>query len=127
MNRVLSLSTLIFLASCSTTGQSPSQPYRAIGQSAPWSISSHYTKTPSKFSWSSDYEFSILIDGSVALSGTLSDSPVDLLGTYQGKRIEASCAKILTADNWSRNGQRESARCTVFIDNERAATLSLGS
>lgn len=127
MKRFFVLSLPLILAACSTTGMAPAQSYRAAGQSDQWAISSSFTKTQQAFSWSYDYQITILIDGSPVLSGLLSDSALELSGMHQGKRVDSSCVKTLTSDLWSRGGQRESARCTVFINNERAATLIVGA
>lgn len=125
MKRIATLCAAIVLAACTTVGGAPAQSYRAVGESDMWSISASAIKTPNKFSYSAAYDIQILIDGQPVLSGKLDDAVLDMTATHRGKRVEASCVKVSRVDFWSPGGKIENARCTVFVNNERAATLTI--
>lgn len=125
MKHALIIAAAVALAACTTTGGAPAQSYRAVGEVDQWSISATATKTPNKFSWSASYEITILIDGKPVMAGLLDDATLDLTGTHRGKRVEASCVKVSRVNYWAAGGKDENARCTVFVNNERAATLTI--
>ncbi|WP_166485664.1 hypothetical protein [Rhodoferax ferrireducens] len=97
------------ISSCSTVA--PSQGYRSAGSTAaPWQISGElFDFTNVKISINGSRE----IDGRVSL---LSGEGA-LHSIYGGKQVMASCSTssgLMTA----------ATKCIVFVENERAATLS---
>ncbi len=106
----LSLSVLsVLVTGCSTVA--PSQGYRSAGSTtAPWQISGEL------------FDFTnvkIFIDGTKVIDQRVSllNGGGEFQSTYRGKQIMASCstsAGLLAA----------STKCIVFVENERAATLS---
>jgi len=102
-------SIALSISSCSTVA--PSQGYRSAGSTAaPWQISGEL------------FDFTnvkIFINGSKVIDERVSllSGEGEFHSTYGGKQILASCstsAGLLTAGT----------KCIVFVENERAATLS---
>ena len=115
MTKIISISTVlalvatVALTACSTVA--PSQGYRPSGSTAaPWQISGEL------------FDFTnvkIFIDGTKVIDKRLSlmSGEGEFQSTYGGKQILASCSSssgLVTA----------STKCIVFVENERAATLS---
>lgn len=97
------------IAACSTVA--PSQGYRPSGSTAaPWQISGEL------------FDFTnvkIFINGSMVIDRRLSlmSGDGEFQGSYNGKQITANCS--------TSSGLLVSAtRCLVFVENEKAATLS---
>lgn len=106
---VFFLCTLLATAGCSTVA--PSQGYRPAGSTAaPWQISGEL------------YDFTnvkIFINGAKVIDERLSlmSGEGEFQSTYNGKPVMAHCstsAGLVTA----------STKCFVFVENEKAATLS---
>ncbi|HEY5582610.1 MAG TPA: hypothetical protein VIK56_15880 [Rhodoferax sp.] len=105
-----SIALLAFsISSCSTVA--PSQGYRSAGSTAaPWQISGEL------------FDFTnvkIFINGAKIIDERVSllSGDGDFQGAYNGKQIMASCSTssgLLTT----------ATKCIVFVENERAATLS---
>jgi hypothetical protein len=103
------LLAVLALVACTTVA--PSQGYRPSGSTdAPWQISGEL------------FDFTnvkIFINGAKVIDGRLSllNGDGDFHSSYRGKQISASCTTSsgLTASF---------TRCFVFVENEKAATLS---
>lgn len=105
---LLALSALV-VAACTTVA--PSQGYRSAGStSPPWQISGEL------------FDFTnikILINGAKVIDERLSllTGDGEFSSSYNGKQIMASCST-------STGLMSSSTRCLVFVDNEKAATLT---
>ena len=99
----------ILIAGCSTVA--PSQGYRSLGSTAaPWQISGEL------------FDFTnvkIFIDGTKVIDGRVSllSGSGEFQSTYNGKQIMANCST-------STGLMASSTKCIVFVENEKAATLS---
>jgi hypothetical protein len=97
------------VASCSTVA--PTQGYRSAGSTAaPWQISGEL------------YDFTnvkIFINGAKVIDDRVSllSGDGEFQGAYNGKQIMASCST-------SSGLMNTATKCIVFVENERAATLS---
>lgn len=105
----LSITVIFFLTACTTTA--PSQGYRPSGSTvAPWQISGEL------------FDFTnvkIYVNGVKVIDDRISliSGNGEFSSKYDGKNITASCSAssgLLTA----------TTRCMVFVENEKAATLS---
>lgn len=107
------LALMVFgLGACATVAQNVS--YRAANhEGAAWGISAKSENGVLK------NDISILINGEVVASGSLHDlKPKDTFnGSYKGRNVSAEC-EVKTMGMVVQNA------CSVFIDNERAATLT---
>ena len=96
----------IVITGCTTTA--PSQGYLAPGSTAsPWQISGEL------------FDFTnvkIFVNGSIVIDERLSllSGDGEFHSSYRGKQISANCY----TDGWG------GTKCLVFVDNEKAATLS---
>ena len=113
-NRVITAALTISLLSVLTTGCStvaPSQGYRPAGSTAaPWQISGEL------------FDFTnvkIFIDGSKVIDQRVSlmSGEGEFHASFKGKQIMASCST-------SAGLMTTSTKCIVFVENEKAATLS---
>ena len=99
----------VFATGCSTVA--PSQGYRSAGSTAvPWQISGEL------------FDFTnvkIFIDGAKVIDERVSilSGEGEFHASYSGKRVMASCSTSIGL-------LASSTKCFVFVDNERAATLS---
>jgi len=97
------------ISACSTVA--PSQGYRSAGSTAaPWQISGEL------------FDFTnvkIFIDGAIVIDERISllSGDGEFHSSYNGKQIMANCST-------SSGLMSSSTKCFVFVDNERAATLS---
>lgn len=109
MKKYLSLGLLFALVACTTVA--PSQGYRPAGSmAAPWQIRGELFDITNVKIFVNDTK---VIDERVSfISGD-----GEFRGRYEGKAITASC-------NTSTGLVTISTRCIVFVENERAATLS---
>lgn len=109
-NRLFAIS-LLFLSVTACTTVAPSQGYRSAGSmAAPWQISGEL------------FDFTnvkIFINGSKIIDERLSllSGDGDFHASYSGKQILASCST-------STGLMATSTKCFVFVENEKAATLS---
>ena len=107
MSRAFAL-LLVTLALVGCTVTAPSQGYRPSGSTAsPWQISGEL------------FDFTnvkIFINGAKIIDERLSlfSGDGEFQSSYNGKRIMANCY----TDGWG------AMKCIVFVDNEKAATLS---
>ena len=113
-SRITVSAITIFLISVLTTGCStvaPSQGYRPAGSTAaPWQISGEL------------FDFTnvkIFINGSKVIDERVSlmSGDGEFHATYNGKQVMASCST-------SAGLMTTSTKCIVFVENEKAATLS---
>lgn len=105
---LISLFTLS-IAACSTVA--PSQGYRPSGSTAaPWQISGELFDITN---------VKIFVNGSKVIDERLSlmSGDGEFNSSYSGKHIMASCST-------STGLMSSSTKCIVFVDNEKAATLS---
>lgn len=109
MKKYAFLAVMAALAGCTTVA--PSQGYRPAGSmAAPWQIRGELFDITNVKIFVND---SKVIDDRVSfISGD-----GEFRGRYEGKTISASC-------NTSTGLVTVSTRCIVFVENERAATLS---
>jgi hypothetical protein len=123
MNKVLSIFILLFLTGCATTTKdvSPAQSFRPKGSEDLWRITGHID-SEFKQGLMGDTVSRILnvyINGTLAIKGGLSPKATgELIGKYEEHDIVSICASELKAKNWIE------VRCTILVDNERAATLT---
>lgn len=109
LKKLLTIGLTIAVTACTTVA--PSQGYRPPGSTAaPWQISGEL------------FDFTnikIYINGSKIIDDRISllSGNGDFQATYNGKQIMASCA---TSSGLMSN----STKCFVFVENEKAATLS---
>lgn len=107
--RFFSYLLVFFLAACSTVA--PSQGYRTAGSvAAPWQISGEL------------FDFTnvkIFINGAKVIDERLSllSGDGEFHSSYNGKQIMASCST-------STGLMSSSTKCFVFVENEKAATLT---
>jgi hypothetical protein len=105
----VSLISVLALAACTTTA--PAQGYRTAGSTAaPWQIRGELFDLTNVKIFVNEAK---VIDERVSLLS----GDGEFRGGYQGRAITASCstsAGLLTT----------ATRCIVFVDNDRAATLS---
>lgn len=100
------LSVVAFLAACTTVA--PTQNYRSSGSTAaPWQIRGELFDITNVKIFVND---TMVIDERLSLLS----GEGEFRSRYQGKAINASCNTNLFG----------SSKCIVFVDNERAATLS---
>jgi hypothetical protein len=107
MKNVLIALMMVLLVGCATSA--PSQGYRPANYAgAPWNISGEKDQVTNAVV--------IKINNQVVISNTLSllSSDGEFSGSYEGKPVTASC---MTDMNMKTN-------CFVFINGEKAATLS---
>ncbi|MEF8730830.1 MAG: hypothetical protein V5B40_02530 [Candidatus Accumulibacter meliphilus] len=106
-----SFASLLALFATACTTVAPSQGYRSSGSTeAPWEISGEL------------FDFTnvkILINGTKVIDERLSllSGDGEFRSSYRGKRITASCSTNTGLVS-------SSTRCFVFVENEKAATLS---
>lgn len=110
LNSILAVSALA-LSATACTAVAPSQGYRSAGSTAaPWQISGEL------------FDFTnvkIFINGTKVIDERLSllSGDGDFHASYSGKQILASCTT-------STGFVATSTKCYVFVENEKAATLS---
>lgn len=103
--------SLLMLSVTGCTTVAPSQGFRSSGSTAaPWQIRGEL------------FDFTnvkIFIDGSKVIDGRLSlmSGDGEFNSSYKGKQIMASCST-------SAGLVSSSTKCIVFVENEKAATLS---
>lgn len=113
MNRPIAFLPLavafVLLAACAT--QAPSQAYRPRGETQSWDIGGDMNKATRTVT--------ININGQPAVQGKLTwlDLSGDFKGNYRGHAVSTSCHNV---EKWLSSY----LRCDVFVDNERAASLT---
>lgn len=105
MKHALIATTLVILTGC--TSVASTQGYRPANYAgSPWMISGEMNQASN--------EITITINGTPVATGKLSlwTGDGDVVGSYEGKAVMVSCIT------------KYGTRCTVFIENERAASLT---
>ena len=104
--------TLFFMFILSSCASAPSQLYRPANYNgSPWNISgemNHFTN-----------RITIKINNNVVIDGTLSflSGDGEFFGYYESKQVTASCMTSMGSFS-------EKTNCFVFVDGEKAATLT---
>ncbi len=113
------------LAGCAATNvenmeKSDSQYYRAAGASQQMKISGTLDASFNYFALNRpDPVLTVFVDEQKALQGTLSPSYTgEVTGRHNGMNVDSVCSSEQKTRDWVE------VRCLVFVDNERAATLT---
>lgn len=95
---------MLLLTGCASTA--PVQTYRSADNPEPLQISGTYDNLST---------VTILVNGNEAATGKMGffGHPFDFSGTYDGRTIDSHCSESTAG-----------LSCLVFVDNERAATLT---
>ena len=114
---------VIILTGCTSMShdQSPSQTYRPQGASHQITITGDLSNTfkDQLFETKVQRELTVKADGAQIIKGYLGANATGRIdGEYNGERVEADCTSRRVSANWI------DIRCTIFINNERAATLT---
>jgi hypothetical protein len=101
----LIIPAFLALAGCATTA--PNQYYRAAGEQNQIILGGHYDNIIGTITITANGND--IANGSIGFFG----EPAEISGTFENRTISANC-----------NQNRSGISCLVFVDNERAATLS---
>lgn len=104
MIKRLTPAAVLFLAACATT--SPTQQYRTAGSDNTLKISGEYDNLST---------VTIFVNGEQVASGSMGffGGPFEFSGQYADQVIDSYCSESV-----------KGLSCLVFVDNERAATLT---
>lgn len=111
------------VSGCATTHtyQASPQAYRAKGQENQTHITGKIEQKYNNFGLIDYNKIVIFFDGQPQITGTLDAAMTgEFVGDdYQGKKTAASCSTKPVTKEWGET------KCIIFIDNERAATLTM--
>lgn len=123
MKRITAILLTLILTGCAgvNTYQAAPQAYRAKGQDNQTQITGKIDQKYNTFGNHESNKVTIYFDGKAQIEGVLDRSQTgELTGEpYNGKPTSASCSAKKVSDKWVE------LKCIVFIDNERAATLTM--
>jgi len=111
----------IILARCVTTTNdvSPRQSYRPNGSKELWDISGSMNSEYNQITGAIQRVLNVYINEEPVIHGTLSPMATgELSGKYKNHKVNSICASEMKTQTWM------DVRCTILIDNERAATLT---
>lgn len=113
---------ILLLAGCTATAidVSPRQSYRPPNSKELWSISGSLSSQFDQLSGAVRQRvLDVYIDDEHVIHGGLSAMATgELSGKYKNHKVNSICASEIKTQNWIE------VRCTILIDNERAATLT---
>ena len=112
--KTLILLSLLALSACATTYTSPTQYYRAAGQTDRLAISGTLLRSPGMTTVTNTVD--IFINGRRVTGGEFSGGSAEFFGDFDGKPVSADCSTVLSGD-------LVNVRCVVYVSGERAATL----
>lgn len=114
----------VLLAACSTVTQSPLSYYRAAGAADQITIGGTITQSPWGITGHGHtHAVEITINGETVIRGDMGNSSSqDYDATWNGRKITAACM-VLASDKFM--NPKPSARCLVFVNGERAGTVSM--
>ena len=118
---LLSIFMLIILTGCTTTTHdiSPRQSYRPSGSDELWDISGSVENNWDQITGVVQRTLYVQINDEQVIQGTLSRMATgELSGKYKNHKVNSICASEMKTQTWLE------VRCTILIDNERAATLT---
>lgn len=109
------------LTGCVTTTSdvSPRQSYRPNGSKELWDISGSMNSEYNQITGAVQRVLDVYINDEPTIHGTLSPMATgELSGKYKNHKVNSICASEMKTETWL------DVRCTILIDNERAATLT---
>jgi len=121
MRIFLAVLTVLLLGGCVTTSVdvSPRQSYRPANSKELWDISGSLTSKFDQLYGTVGRQLSVYVNEELAIQGTLSPMATgELSGNYKNHRVNSICASEMKTETWL------DVRCTILINNERAATLT---
>lgn len=119
--KFLALLLPIFLIGCTTKAVdvSPRQSYRPANSSELWDISGSLNSEFDQIMGTAKRTLHVYINDELAIRGNLTPMATgELTGNYRKHKVNSICASEQKTANWI------DVRCTILIDNERAATLT---
>jgi len=122
MNKLPSFLLLtVLLAGCAINAVdvSPRQSYRPPGSKELWDISGSLNSKYDQLTGVTQRYLSVYINETPVINGGLSAMGTgELIGRYNDHKVNSICTSEVKTETWM------DMRCTILIDNERAATLT---
>lgn len=122
MNKLPSLLILaVLLSGCAINAMdvSPRQSYRPPGSKELWDISGSMHSNYDRLTGVTLRQLAVSINETPVINGNLSAMATgELTGRYKDHKVNSICTSEVKTESWM------DVRCTILIDNERAATLT---